>query len=108
MPLHRILQEAVSNAVRHSGARHIAIDCIRAAESVTVRVSDDGSGIGERAGTGFGLAGMRDRIEALGGTLDIVTATGQGTAIAACLPLIKESRQTDGATETAVLGLETA
>jgi len=108
VPLHRIIQEAVSNAVRHSGARHIAIDCVAERGSVTIRVSDDGSGIGERAGTGFGLAGMRDRIEALGGTLDIATATGQGTVIAARLPLAKDSRRTGGATETAGLGLETA
>ncbi len=108
VPLHRILQEAVSNAVRHSGARHIGIDCVRDAEAVTVRVRDDGSGIGERAGTGFGLAGMRDRIEALGGTLDIATAAGQGTVIAARLPPANTSRQDDGAAETAKLGLETA
>ena len=108
VPLHRILQEAVSNAVRHSGARHVSIDCVRDPASVTVKVSDDGSGIGERAGTGFGLAGMRDRIEALSGTLDITTATGHGTVIAARLPLAIRPRPTDGAAETARLGLETA
>jgi two-component system sensor histidine kinase UhpB len=107
VPLHRIMQEAVSNAVRHSGARHVSIDCVRDRDSVIVRVSDDGSGIGERAGTGFGLAGMRDRIEALGGTLDIATTAGQGTVIAARLPLAGRTRQNDGAAETSNIGFET-
>jgi len=87
VPLHRILQEAVSNAVRHSGARHVSIDCIRGQDAVTVQVSDDGSGIGDHAGAGFGLSGMRERIETLGGSLDIASIAGQGTVIAARLPL---------------------
>jgi two-component system sensor histidine kinase UhpB len=92
VPLHRIVQEAVSNAVRHSGARHISIDCAQESTSVAISVHDDGSGIGERAGTGFGLSGMRERIETLGGTLDIASAPGQGTVITARLPVAKPSR----------------
>jgi two-component system sensor histidine kinase UhpB len=108
VPLHRILQEAVSNAVRHSGARHISIDCVLEPDSIAVSVRDDGSGIGERAGTGFGLSGMRERIETLGGRLDIDSAAGQGTAITASLPLAKWSRLDHGATKPSHIGLETA
>jgi two-component system sensor histidine kinase UhpB len=87
VPLFKIVQEAVSNAVRHSGASAIAIDCERQEDGgVAIRVRDNGSGIGANAGTGLGLPGMRERIEALGGTLTIESAPGRGTEIAARLP----------------------
>jgi two-component system sensor histidine kinase UhpB len=107
VPLHRILQEAVSNAVRHSGARNIAIDCLREPDAVILRVSDDGAGIGDRAGTGFGLSGMRQRIEGLGGTLDIASQAGHGTAITARLPLTTAAPQDGAPTEYSNHGLET-
>jgi signal transduction histidine kinase len=88
VPLHRILQEAVSNAVRHSGARNIYIDCIRGADATVAQVRDDGVGFAEQTGTGFGISGMRERIEALGGALAIVTAPGQGTTVEARLPVL--------------------
>jgi two-component system, NarL family, sensor histidine kinase UhpB len=88
VPLHRILQEAVSNAVRHSGARNIYIDCTRETAAIVVRVRDDGIGIAEQTGTGFGISGMRERIEVLGGTLAIVTAPGRGTTVEARLPVL--------------------
>jgi two-component system sensor histidine kinase UhpB len=95
VPLHRILQEAVSNAVRHSSASNIYIDCAREAASTVVRICDDGEGIREQTPTGFGIPGMRERIEALGGSLTIVTGPGQGTTIAARLPIL-ETGLTDG------------
>ena len=105
VPLHRIIQEAVSNAVRHSGARHVSIDCIQEPGAVIVRVRDDGSGIGDHAKAGFGLSGMRERIEALGGSLDIASVTGQGTVIAARLPVARQSRPAQNGA-AANLGLE--
>jgi two-component system sensor histidine kinase UhpB len=106
VPLHRILQEAVSNAVRHSGARHVSIDCIQEPDAVTVQVRDDGSGIGDRAKAGFGLSGMRERIEALGGSLDIASGAGQGTVIAARLPVALPPRPGQNGSQSANLGLE--
>jgi two-component system sensor histidine kinase UhpB len=85
-PLRRILQEAVSNAVRHSGARNIYIDCTRDSNMMVVGVRDDGVGIREQTQTGFGISGMRERIEALGGSLTIVTGPTEGTTVAARLP----------------------
>jgi two-component system sensor histidine kinase UhpB len=107
VPLHRIVQEAVSNAVRHSGARRVFIECIREQYAIVVRVSDDGSGIGDHAGTGFGLSGMRDRIEALGGSLDIVSTAGRGTIIAARLPLTRPAALNECGAEPSNTGLET-
>ena len=106
VPLHRIVQEAVSNAVRHSGARHVSIDCIQEPDAVIVQVRDDGSGIGEHAKAGFGLSGMRERIEASGGTLDIASVAGQGTIIAARLPVARLPRQAQNGANSANLGLE--
>jgi two-component system sensor histidine kinase UhpB len=97
--LHRILQEAVSNAVRHSGARNVSIECAREADEIVVRVRDDGKGFSPRAGGGFGLPGMRERIEALGGTLAITSGPGQGTAITARLPVPESDRSQPGAAD---------
>jgi len=107
VPLHRILQEAVSNAVRHSGARQVSIDCIREQDAVIVQVRDDGSGIGDHAGAGFGLSGMRERIEVLGGSLDITSAAGLGTTVAARLPLVQPDRPDAHTSEPSNFGLET-
>jgi two-component system sensor histidine kinase UhpB len=106
VPLHRIVQEAVSNAVRHSGARHVSIDCIQEPDAVIVQVCDDGSGIGDHAKAGFGLSGMRERIEAVGGSLHIASGTGHGTVIAARLPVARLSRPGQNRAESAKLGLE--
>ena len=97
VPLHRIVQEAVSNAVRHSGAKHISIDCTQEPGATVVRVRDDGSGITAPPGGGYGLSGMRERIEALGGTLAIFTSPGQGTTIDARLPALEPKQaETNG------------
>lgn len=103
VPLHRILQEAVSNAVRHSGARNVYLDCAREVETTVVRVRDDGGGISEQTRTGFGISGMRERIEALGGSLTIVTGPGQGTTVAARLPIPSGGRTDVSRLDDAVL-----
>lgn len=91
--LYRIAKEAVSNAVRHSGCRRIAVLIAYAPECVTLTVSDDGNGIarGETVrrleGTGAGLRNMRERIDAEDGVLDVSSEPGNGTAVRAVLPL---------------------
>ncbi len=94
VPLQRILQEAVSNAVRHGGARNIYIDCSREAGATVVQVRDDGVGIPEQVPAGFGIPGMRERIEALGGSLTIDSRRGQGTTVAARLPAVEADTNT--------------
>ena len=81
----RCVQEVVTNAARHSGAENLWITVRRTAEGFEVRARDDGRG---RASTrdGFGLRGMRERIENAGGALTIESGTGRGFALTAFLP----------------------
>lgn len=86
---YRVVQEAVTNAYRHAHAKHINIDINHDAESVHIVVRDDGSGLGsgwEQPGH-FGLRGMRQRVEALGGSLKVGDQSGGGVCLSAALPL---------------------
>ncbi|MFE9421396.1 sensor histidine kinase [Kitasatospora sp. NPDC006697] len=88
----RLTQEALSNAVQHASADRIAVTLGYLDDEVTLDVFDNGVGFtpgSQRPGEdgGFGLHGMRERIAALGGTLTVESAPGEGTAVAASLPL---------------------
>jgi signal transduction histidine kinase len=88
----RIIQEAVTNALRHARARVIRVHLNFAEESVKVSVEDDGHGFSQRdarnAG-GFGLIGMRERAETLSGKLLISTHPARGTRILVKIPIPK-------------------
>ncbi len=81
----RVGQEAMTNAVRHAGARHIALALDFQETAVCLAVSDDGRGLsGESASHpdgGFGLAGMRERARAIGAALSFRSEPGTGTTI---------------------------
>ena len=80
-----VLREAVTNIQRHARANRVEVTVITGAERVVMRVRDDGrGGVNER---GNGLTGMRERIEARGGTLQIDSPRGRGTSIEVALPL---------------------
>lgn len=80
-----VLREAVTNIQRHARANRVEVTLIIGAERVVMRVRDDGrGGVNER---GNGLTGMRERIEARGGTLAIESPRGRGTSIEVALPL---------------------
>ncbi len=82
---YRIAAEAVTNAVRHSGARQVAVT-LRAAEASTVLVvRDDGRGLHQPRTDGVGLASMRERADEIGGQLRI-DSDGAGTVVTAVLP----------------------
>ncbi|MEV6305196.1 sensor histidine kinase [Actinoplanes sp. NPDC051861] len=83
----RIVQEAVANVIHHAGtpACRILISC-RESE-LFVEVLDDGRGAGSRLGAGFGLTGMRERVELLRGTITTGTRPEGGFRVAARLPL---------------------
>jgi signal transduction histidine kinase len=85
----RIIQEAITNVVRHSGARHADIRLGYGADVLTVEVTDDGTGAPRVAALeeGSGIRGMRERAVALGGTLTIDASPSGGTSVAADLPL---------------------
>ncbi|MFJ1705102.1 sensor histidine kinase [Kitasatospora sp. NPDC088346] len=88
----RLTQEALANAVRHARAERIAVTLAYLDDEVTLDVFDDGVGFDPHAPADgdrrtFGLHGMRERIAALGGGLTVESAPGEGTAVAAALPL---------------------
>jgi signal transduction histidine kinase len=85
--LYRVAQEGITNAIKHAGTDTVMVELTEADGQVTLRVSDQGRGFDPDASTaGFGLTGMRERVEALGGGLTIESAPGQGATITARLP----------------------
>jgi len=81
----RCVQEVVTNAARHSGAENLWITVRRSGDAFEVRARDDGRGRAT-ARDGFGLRGMRERIESAGGALTIESSSGRGFALTAFLP----------------------
>ncbi|GAQ74945.1 sensor histidine kinase DesK [Streptomyces turgidiscabies] len=92
----RIVQEALTNVVRHSGSRHarVRVEADEADGVLRLRVDDDGPATGADAGgSGNGLAGMRERAAALGGTIEAGPRADGGFRVLAVLPLrVKEDR----------------
>jgi len=85
--LYRIVQEALNNAVRHSGARNAKVAVERLAESIVVRVTDDGRGFDPVRLRGMGILGMEERVKRLGGTLRVESEPGRGATLTAELPV---------------------
>jgi signal transduction histidine kinase len=87
--VYRIIQEALANAARHSGAAVVHVSIGVREDHLVVVVSDEGRGFNPRTAVdpGIGLAGMYERAELLGGTLSIQSAHGRGTTVALDLPL---------------------
>jgi two-component system sensor histidine kinase DesK len=82
-----VVREATTNVLRHSGARSVTVDLVQRDGDVTLTVTDDGTGAGSVAGAaGAGLAGLAERVEALGGRLGAGPA-GTGFRLAASVPL---------------------
>jgi signal transduction histidine kinase len=85
LALFRALQEALSNVARHADAGSVAITLSRHAGELRLDVRDDGRGF--RGDPGLGLTGMRERLGALGGAVQIANAVGGGAHLAVRLPL---------------------
>lgn len=85
----RIGQEALTNAARHSSAKRIEVRLRFGEGWVTLQVKDDGKGfiVADRAGKGYGLTGMHERVEALNGSLSIDSRIGEGTEVSVTLPI---------------------
>ncbi len=82
----RVLQESITNVLRHAGARHAQVTLCREAGVLTVRVRDDGRGAAA-ARDGFGIRGMRERVAQLGGTLSAGSGPDGGFAVEATIPV---------------------
>ncbi|MEV1085797.1 GAF domain-containing sensor histidine kinase [Streptomyces sp. NPDC050211] len=81
----RVAQEALHNALRHSGGQHVDVTLDRCGSGAVLRVTDDGNGFDpqsiRRAGRHLGLVSMRDRASGVGGSLTVESAPGKGTTI---------------------------
>jgi len=89
--LYRVLQEALTNIVRHAAAAHVSVILRLSDQQVTMVVEDDGRGFinpdADRPPERLGLLGIRERLTLVRGSLEIESAPGQGTALFARIPL---------------------
>ena len=85
--VYRLVQEALTNVAKHAGATHVRVAVVDGADGrLVIEIADDGTGFDPAATTsGFGLAGMRERVQLSGGQLT-VTPSAQGTTVRAELP----------------------
>ncbi|MEV7808887.1 sensor histidine kinase [Microbispora sp. NPDC088329] len=90
---YRIVQESLTNVIRHSGAAHASVVVHVNEADVLVRVRDDGRGVsGDDVRAGNGIAGMTERVEAMSGTITAAPADGRGFVVEARLPLRRPER----------------
>lgn len=88
--LYRVLQEALHNAMKHSGARQFDIDLFEAPDSIHLTVHDAGVGFDPKAamhGRGLGLTSMQERMKLVNGKLSVTSKLGTGTTIHAWVPI---------------------
>ena len=81
-----VVSESLTNARKYAGARAVQVRVAPVADALLVEVVDDGCG-GADPGGGTGLLGLADRIDALGGRLEVDSPSGAGTRVSARLPL---------------------
>lgn len=89
----RIVQEATTNTIKYANASLISVELTFDAQTIRLQVQDNGDGFNlDRLhnGQGFGLVGMRERIQNLGGKLSVTSQAGQGTVVVAIAPLTVE------------------
>jgi len=87
--LYRLVQEALTNVVKHAGAETVSVVLARRDGGVSAVVEDDGRGFAPQdvRGDALGLVGMRERLALLGGTLAVESAPATGTSLVAFVPL---------------------
>jgi signal transduction histidine kinase len=89
--LFRVVQEAMTNVVRHAHATHVDVLAERDGERILVMVEDDGVGFDTaevQDGEHFGLLGLRERADALGGALTLESTPGTGTTVVVEVPIV--------------------
>ncbi len=91
MQAFRVIQESLSNVIKHAGATraHVKLGVNAQGDQLNIDIQDNGSGFdtGSRDGNGLGLIGMRERVASVGGEICISSPQGQGTTITVTLPL---------------------
>jgi PAS domain S-box-containing protein len=88
----RVIQEALTNARRHSGARNVRVSLRVEEGDLVAEVADDGRGFGEESDPGVGMSSMRERALRLGGELEVESAPGEGTRVRLRVPMHDASR----------------
>jgi two-component system sensor histidine kinase UhpB len=98
LTLYRCVQESLTNVIRHAQAKQVTVDLaeLRDGEAgaadgaeamIRLTVRDDGLGIGPGTRRGFGISGMQERVEALGGDYEVESRSGAGTCVRVAIPL---------------------
>lgn len=88
--VYRLVQESLTNVLKHADASLVELNAAEEGDEIRIVVRDDGKGFDLTACTaGRGLTGMRERIELLGGQIDVTSTPGKGTEISARVPLPK-------------------
>jgi NarL family two-component system sensor histidine kinase LiaS len=90
--LFRIVQEAMSNALRHSRASKLEVRLVQPGDSIRLLIRDNGVGfnLDDKKQASYGIVTMKERVNEVGGTLTIVTAPGKGTRIEIRVPIVAE------------------
>jgi signal transduction histidine kinase len=93
--LFRVAQEGLSNIIRHAEAKTVRLDLRGGDDHCTLMLADDGKGfdtLNPRLRGSHGLMGMRQRVQSLGGRLDVESGTGSGTTLRVTIPIRKSDR----------------
>ena len=94
--VYRIVQEALTNCARHSGAGHVRVSVAPESGQLAVSIEDDGAGFDPRAFTGgLGLKGMKERVKELHGAVTVRSEPGRGTTVRLRLPLAARTERDD-------------
>jgi DNA-binding NarL/FixJ family response regulator len=102
----RIVQEALTNARKHSEARNVLVSLGAEGEKIRAEVTDDGRGFGPETISGVGLRSMQERTRAVGGTLNIDSEPGKGTKVCLEMDLAREGKEPQPQEETRILLVE--
>lgn len=88
--VYRVTQESLTNIVRYAEAKHVSISFDRRDDQFVFTIEDDGKGFdtSEVKPRSFGLIGMRERLQAIGGELEIISKSQQGTTVIANIPVL--------------------
>lgn len=88
----RIVQEALSNALRHAKATRMEVKLLKRADGIRVMIRDNGVGfeLDVKKQTSYGLSTMQERVNEIGGSMQLITAPGKGTRIEIRIPVVQE------------------
>ena len=96
--LYRLVQESLTNAMKHASAGRVTVELVETAGSVSLCVADDGAGFDPaQVSEGFGLMGMHERAGLVGGTVSVDSAPGEGTTVRAEVPALRGDGEELGA-----------